>query len=213
MDMVASQMTHWQSTPSITRLRSKSMLPPTCHKTFKLHSGSLIEFLMKISTTKKKPSYMVGQHVCWSLRIISLIKVWTCESSMQQFIILIHGNRQLTLTHQWLLRSFSWMMMTASLWLMEMLTPSGCTLFTTKLIVKFSSGSGSLSSTITILKQPVLLLNKTVALTISKSFSAPVSEIKRTEGWNHKATSKHWVKSHIFEKTKCVHISRVSLTL
>ena len=54
-------------------------------------------------------------------------------------------------------------------------------MFTTKLIVKFSAGSGSLSSTITILKQPVLFLNKTVALTISKSFSAAVSEIKRTE--------------------------------
>ena len=85
--------------------------------------------------------------------------------------------------HQWLLRSFSWMMMTASLWLMEMLTPSGCVLFTTKLIVKFSACSGSLSSTITILKQPVLFLNKTVALTISKSFSAAVSEIKRTKVW------------------------------
>ena len=75
------------------------------------------------------------------------------------------------------------MMMTASLWLMEMLTPSGCTLLTTKLIVKFSAGSGSLSSTITILKQPLLFPNKTVALTISKSFSALVSEIKRKEGW------------------------------
>ena len=62
-----------------------------------------------------------------------------------------------------------------------MLTSSGCTKFTTKLIVKFSAGSGSLSSTITILKQPVLFLKKTVALTISKSFSAAVSEIKRTE--------------------------------
>ena len=84
---------------------------------------------------------------------------------------------------QWLLQSFSWMVMTASLWLMEMLTPSGCFLFTTKLIVKFSAGSGSLSSTITILKQPVLFLNKTVVLTILKSFSAAVSEIKRIEVW------------------------------
>ena len=75
------------------------------------------------------------------------------------------------------------MMMTASLWSMEMLAPSGCVLFTTMLIVKFSAGSGSLSFTITILKQPELFLNKTVALTISKSFSAAVYDKKRTEVW------------------------------
>ena len=62
-----------------------------------------------------------------------------------------------------------------------MLTPSGCVPFTAKLIVKFSAGSGSLSSIITILKQPVLFLKKTVELTISKSVSAAVSEIKKTE--------------------------------
>ena len=64
---------------------------------------------------------------------------------------------------------------------MEMLTPSGCVLFSTMLIVKFSAGSGSLSSTITILKQPISFLDKTVELTNSKSFSAAVFEIKRTE--------------------------------
>ena len=177
-------MTHWQSTPSITYVfQGQSSCYLLLATKFKLHSGSLIELFMKISTTKTT-SYMVGQHVCRSLRIISLIKVWTCDSSMQQFIILIHGNRQLPQMHtNGLLRSFSWMMMTASLWLMEMLTPCGCTLLTTKLIVKFSAGSGSLSSTITILKQPLLFPNKTVTLRISKFFSAVVSEVKRTEVW------------------------------
>ena len=64
---------------------------------------------------------------------------------------------------------------------MEMLTPSGCVLFIAKLIVKFSACSGSVSLIITILKQPVLFLNRTVSLTISKSFSGAVSEIKRIE--------------------------------
>ena len=67
---------------------------------------------------------------------------------------------------------------------MEMLTPSGCVLFIAKLSVKFSARSGSVSLIITILKQPVLFLNRTVSLTISKSFSGAVSEIKRIEVLN-----------------------------
>ena len=73
-----------------------------------------------------------------------------------------------------------------------MLTPSGCVPFETNLIVKFSAGSESLSSIISILKQPVLFLKKTVELTISKSVSAAVSEIKkREERLQNAITSKH----------------------
>ena len=184
----------WLTKHSINHTRFKVKVHVTSYlpQNVNFILGALLSFLWKFSPTKTT-SYMVGQHATQSLLIISLIKVWAGLILVREAHNYTHTWEQ-TVTpdaHQWLLRSFSWMMMTASLWLTEMLTPSGCTLFTTKLIVKFSAGSGSLSSTITILKQPVLFLNKTVALTISKSFSAPVSEIKRTESWNHKATSKH----------------------